>query len=261
MRSRETCLVLCLWSRSIWMDQMFRERIDIRCTSHFVVEQRQFNDVEILVEIIDLHETTVRRDETRKRNVSPVEGIYVEDEFEIDSVDNNCLDRFCRRTRLDWQWSNECRCDIWLILELIFPFRRETRIPVYTHIQMSSSSNPQHSLHIARREREKDGLTGFWNCSITCRMTANVSSNLLDIRSEIIWSMPNIDEIYSLLSFPSHSLSLFLPEWQWDPIDSSVEGSSPDLSRLPKETRGVAVCDLWELYRTPPHWSSCSSPV
>ena len=83
------------------MDQMFRERIDIRCTSHFVVEQRQFNDVEILVEIIDLHETTVRRDETRKRNVSPVEGIYVEDEFEIDSVDNNCLDRFCRRTRLD----------------------------------------------------------------------------------------------------------------------------------------------------------------
>jgi hypothetical protein len=38
-------------------------------------------------------------------------------------------------------------------------------------------------------------LTGFWNWSITCRMTASVSSSLFDISSAIMLSMPNMAEI------------------------------------------------------------------
>ena len=39
------------------MDQVLREGVDVRCTSHFVVQQRQLDHIEILVEIVDLHGT------------------------------------------------------------------------------------------------------------------------------------------------------------------------------------------------------------
>jgi hypothetical protein len=48
---RQLAASLC----SILFDQMLRERVDVVGASHFVVEQRQLDHVEVLVQIVDLN--------------------------------------------------------------------------------------------------------------------------------------------------------------------------------------------------------------
>ncbi len=99
--------------------------------------------------------------------------------------------------KLDWWLLNGYQYDIWLILELIVPFHIQTKIPEYKHKQilLNSIKIKKELFFLIKIKR-----TGFLKLfHYTCRIIAKVSSNLFETNSEIILSIRNIDEIFSLI--------------------------------------------------------------